>query len=73
MEVNTHFFVTRSDQVTTQGQRGLVIASKILQKLASEELFDEEIDPSYAFANLFIKKQLPNWKAFFYQFLVREG
>jgi len=29
----------------------------------------EELEPHFVFANLFIKKQLPAWKAFFHQFI----
>ena len=55
--------------ITPEGQRGLLIISKILQRLANEELFNEEIEPHMAFANRWIKKSLPKWRSVFYEFM----
>jgi hypothetical protein len=58
------------DEVTPDGQRGLLIVSKIFQRLANEEYFNEEMEPHMAFANRWIRKSLPKWRSVFYEFMV---
>ena len=62
--------ILEPSEVTLSGQRGLLIVSKILQRLANQEQFDEEAEPHMLFANRFIRKNLPHWRSVFHKFMV---
>jgi hypothetical protein len=56
-------------EVNADGQRALLVASKVLQRLANQQLFEEDLEPAMLFANRFIKSHLPRWKSFFHKFI----
>ena len=58
------------DQLTIYGQKALLTISKILQRLANQEYFDEQMEPHMIFANRFIRKALPQWNRSFHKFMV---
>jgi hypothetical protein len=67
--VNPKKFGVIKGDVTADGQRAMLIASKVLQRLANEQTFEEDLEPSMVFANRFIKSELPSWKSFFHKFI----
>lgn len=50
--------------------RALVISSKILQAMGNEVEFSDEKDKSMMICNRFVRKNMPQWRAFFHKLMV---